>query len=364
MQTFLIILIFLFILIIFSIIFKKQVRNFIYWLFDILKNILKAIFTVFKKNKNIKSFFHKHYKIKNFIKARFNLKDKHGLRLTAILVILTLCASYFYFITKSYIYKELLFQFDIRLSNLFLFFRDIEIIKLFTFITNFADFRIIIIGALLFSIFLFINKKNNYLIPFFISISSASTLVCILKNIFDRVRPSISFYIVNGFSFPSGHAAISVAFFGFICYFLVRNTKKLNKKIIYIASSILISIAICFSRMYLGVHYLSDVMGGFLLGLFTLFIAIGISELFFMKENENKISYNFKNYYIFYILFLILVLSFTLIFEHKINPLENSFTNTIIMEYKESDIYKEFDNNNIPKYSEKLSGNFQEPIFL
>jgi F0F1-type ATP synthase assembly protein I len=120
-----------------------------------------------------------------------------------------------------------------------------------------------------------------------------------------------------------------VAFFGFICYFLVRNSNKLNKKIIYITFSILLAIAICFSRIYLGVHYLSDVMAGFLLGLFSLFIAIGISERFFIKENEKKISYNFKNYYIFYILFLISVLSFTLIFEHEISPLKISPTNTI-----------------------------------
>ncbi|MEZ7821421.1 MAG: phosphatase PAP2 family protein, partial [Patescibacteria group bacterium] len=216
--------------------------------------------------------------------------------------------------------------------------------------------------ALLFSGFLFVNKKKNYLIPFFTSIGSASILDYILKNIFDRPRPNIGFYVEHGFSFPSGHSTIAVAFFGFIAYFLVRNAKTISKKIVYIISFTLLAVAICFSRVYLGAHYLSDVMAGFLLGLFGLFIAIGVSELFFVKQDEEKVSYNFKNYHIFYIVFLISIISFTLIFKHKVNPLKITFANNINMQYTDSGLYKEFDNNNVPKYSEKLSGSIQEPI--
>lgn len=362
MQKLLIILILIITLIILMVVFKKQIKKILYEIYSLLKDIIKAIFNTILNNKNIKSFFDKHYKIKNFITDRFNLKSKYGLRLTAILTVLTACISWFYSIGENYIHKELVFQFDIRLKNLFFFLRDNEMIKLFTFITNFADPKIIVIGALLFSGFLFLNKKKEYLIPFFTSIGSASILDYILKNIFDRPRPNIGFYIEHGFSFPSGHSTISVAFFGFICYFLIRNTKKLSKKIIYIISSILFIVAICFSRIYLEAHYLSDVMAGFLLGSFSLFIAIGISELFFIKNNEEKINCSFKNCHIFYISFLILVILFSLIFKHEINPINITFTNNINMQYVNSGLYKEFDKNNIPKYSEKLSGSIQEPI--
>ena len=83
----------------------------------------------------------------------------------------------------------------------------------------------------------------------------------------------------TGLSYPSGHSMVSLAYYGFIAYLLYkRTTSKLIKTIIWIILTILISI-IGFSRIYLGVHYLTDVIGGFLLAIIYLTIYIKTIQL-------------------------------------------------------------------------------------
>lgn len=101
----------------------------------------------------------------------------------------------------------------------------------------------------------------------------------ILKNIFQRERPVTGNILVDevGFSFPSGHTTNNVAFYFLAIYLVCINVK--NKKVRNISCVILaiIPILIAFSRIYLRVHYPTDVIAGFCLGivlvvLFTTFI--------------------------------------------------------------------------------------------
>jgi undecaprenyl-diphosphatase len=88
------------------------------------------------------------------------------------------------------------------------------------------------------------------------------------KVSFERIRPEYDRVIeITGYSFPSGHAMISVAFFGMLSYLIVQNYTFLQayKEIIYIITGLFI-IMVGFSRVYLGVHYPTDVFGGYLAG--------------------------------------------------------------------------------------------------
>ena len=70
----------------------------------------------------------------------------------------------------------------------------------------------------------------------------------------------------SGFSFPSGHASISVAFYGFAIYIAMRFVRLWSTRINLLMLGVLIAFLIGFSRLYLGVHYLSDVVAGYLVG--------------------------------------------------------------------------------------------------
>lgn len=89
-----------------------------------------------------------------------------------------------------------------------------------------------------------------------------------LKGSFERIRPEYDRVIeITGYSFPSGHAMITLAFFGMLSYLLVQNYTflKAYKIIIYIITGLFIFM-VGFSRVYLGVHYPTDVFGGYLAG--------------------------------------------------------------------------------------------------
>lgn len=161
--------------------------------------------------------------------------------------------------------------------------RNIIVLSIFTFFSSFCDPLIIFSFMFLFSIYLAIINKKKFIILMFFSVLISGFSNIILKNIFLRPRPIVSYYIENGYSFPSGHSTIAVAFYGFIIYFLLsnfKNNKKINTSVFFI---ILLILLIGLSRIYLGAHYFSDVLGGFILGL-----SIFLFVVFIFQKLEKK----------------------------------------------------------------------------
>lgn len=181
-------------------------------------------------------------------------------------------------IIKNIIASDIVVAADIRIINLSFIFRDAELIKIFTGITIFGEWQIVASLAIIASVILSLWKKKTYLIPFWISIAGSELFIFFGKLAFHRSRPEIAFYTENTFSFPSGHSTIAVAFYGFLTYIMFRETKKWKHKINTVFCGIILIFAIGLSRLYLGVHFLSDVLGGYLLGAFWLVASIAISE--------------------------------------------------------------------------------------
>ena len=123
------------------------------------------------------------------------------------------------------------------------------------------------------------NKKNGFYI-------ALNVLICCLLNqslkyLFARTRPiDINLIVENGYSFPSGHSMVSLAFYGFFIYIIAHKRIKKNKKIFYCILLSLLTLLIGISRIYLGVHYASDVLAGFALSMAYLIIYI---KLFYKK---------------------------------------------------------------------------------
>ena len=118
-------------------------------------------------------------------------------------------------------------------------------------------------------------KKNRWFIT--IDLVGVTLVNQVIKHIIRRPRPNVLRLVEeSGYSFPSGHSMVSMAFYGIIIYLVYKNvSNKYLKWILIILLSLLI-LSIGFSRIYVGVHYFTDVAGGFLLGLAYLIIYINI----------------------------------------------------------------------------------------
>lgn len=116
----------------------------------------------------------------------------------------------------------------------------------------------------------------------FVAGTGGLLIIYVMKMFFERPRPPYPIlYREESFSFPSGHATFSFIFYGTLAYFIwLTDLPKVWK---YIAMTFLVSLslAIGFSRVYLHVHYASDVLGGFCLGYSWLFLMIYTFRRFF-----------------------------------------------------------------------------------
>ena len=137
--------------------------------------------------------------------------------------------------------------------------------KIIIFITSIDNpVPIAIISALFIGYFLY--KKYYFEMSFFIvSIVTSSLLVVLIKFLVKRPRPLHKLIEVGGYSFHSGHATISTAL-AFSMYLIFKD--KINYKNLLLFLAIIYPLIISFSRVYLNVHYLSDVLAGIGLGLF------------------------------------------------------------------------------------------------
>ena len=146
-----------------------------------------------------------------------------------------------------------------------------HIFKIITFTAS--TLGIIIICLLSF----IINKKSGILLTFNTIIITVINLIS--KLIFRRDRPIINQLVFEDtYSFPSGHTITATVVYGFIIYLIYKSNLSKKEKSIYISILILLILLIGLSRIYLGVHYFTDVIGAIALGISYLIIAIYIIE--------------------------------------------------------------------------------------
>lgn len=132
----------------------------------------------------------------------------------------------------------------------------------FLFVTQLASPLALIIGSLC---LLLVVRRQHYQVPLFANLIISVMLNLGLKDIFVRPRPQGLYPLVleSGFSFPSGHAMAALSFYGFAVYLLKRSVRSFPRgRSLRLGAGLLIGL-VGLSRVYLGVHYLSDVVGGF-----------------------------------------------------------------------------------------------------
>ena len=153
------------------------------------------------------------------------------------------------------------------------------------FMTNFGG-AIFVIS--LTTILFFVIKDKKIGISIITNLGIVTILNQIIKFIMQRPRPT-EFRIIEetGYSFPSGHSMISLAFYGYLIYLIYKyiNNKHLKRTLIIILSVLICIIGV--SRIYLGVHYTSDVLGGFLISFAYLIIYIELVNKFVLEKNKD-----------------------------------------------------------------------------
>ncbi len=181
------------------------------------------------------------------------------------------------------------YGFDEKVFNFMFKFHNDILDRIMYFFTCFGASYILIVLALL--MLLMIDKKLGYLAFLNLSLSTSANLT--LKAFFHRERPTWKLFDEFGFSFPSGHAMIGLAFYGYIFYMIYKFYHGKYKKLYLTLLGILIFI-IGVSRIYFGVHYFSDVIAGFLFASIYLLVLIHFTREYLVKWMKLKTIENKK----------------------------------------------------------------------
>jgi membrane-associated phospholipid phosphatase len=193
-------------------------------------------------------------------------RDRRTWTLLSLLAVLVGSVLAFANITEDYLTKDPLVDWDVRFAS-WLHAHSTEwlvsVFKVVTWAGNSAVL-IVVVGALA---VLFVRRgRVNDAAVLIAALGGAGVINALLKLVFQRPRPELAYIHLETYSFPSGHAAVATATFTTLAFVLGRRSGGRRTIAIAAAAAALIAL-VGFSRLYLGVHYLSDVLAGTSFGL-------------------------------------------------------------------------------------------------
>lgn len=187
-------------------------------------------------------------------------------------ILLIALIIFFIFITTLVISNKISFI-DSSVYNFLISFKNDSLTNFFRFITKFSNVAFLVIFVLI--VLLILRNKDAVFVIF--NLIFLRLLNYVIKIIIKRDRPNILRLIKIGeYSFPSGHAMISMGVYGYLIYLIYKKIKNPYIKYLGIIILSLLIILIGISRIYLGVHYFSDVVAGYTLSLIYLIIFIRV----------------------------------------------------------------------------------------
>jgi undecaprenyl-diphosphatase len=230
----------------------------------------------------LKRFVEKNSKVITFLKNRLSPEGYLGLHLTVGLTLSIMCVWIFGELAEGVVTGEPIATVDKWVLNHVLYFRTPSLNIIMIIITQLGEWLTVTIASVPIVVFLILKKRFGSLIGYITAVVGGSILDFILKQFIQRTRPisDATLIEVGGFSFPSGHAMLSMVFYGMISYFLIRYIKSWKYRILIVISVGFLIFLIGLSRIYLQVHYLSDVLAGYSGGFFWLTICVTGLEIY------------------------------------------------------------------------------------
>ncbi|MBC8441148.1 MAG: LssY C-terminal domain-containing protein [Deltaproteobacteria bacterium] len=321
--------------------------------------LAQAIQEALTKNKVMRSLLQKYPRTSIFLKARFDTTVFSGLTLSLLILAFVYVLALFAGVVEDLLTLDPIIAADIRIANLFSVFRTDRLNHIFTWITLLGKSEVILAFLFVSTALLWVWRKKHFILPLFISVAGSEVFTYLGKLAFHRPRPEMAVYAEQSFSFPSGHATIAVAFYGFATYLLIRAVQGWNKKVNIFFAGFFFAMAIGFSRVYLGVHYISDVWSGYLVGAMWLIIAISFCEWLRHEKKSEQTRSKETVVRSFTFLFVFLAVFFYVVFAMTYHPpLAPVLTNHTVIVSNSMDVFVK----DQIKYTETIIGDPQEPV--
>ena len=225
-----------------------------------------------------------------FVERRFDPTRSDGLIVTLLVIAAIYAASLAAGLVEELMEVQELEALDKRVFAVTERWNTPAIVAVFRWITMFGNVQTLLAVVIVTTGFLLAHGPRAFLLPSWIAILGSEITTWSGKFALNRVRPEFLYDVTaSSPSFPSGHAANSLAVYGMIAYVIARDLGPTRALHIYywtLAAVLLIAL----SRVMLHVHYLSDVLAGLLVGTFWLLLAIVIAERHRSRSGANRVD--------------------------------------------------------------------------
>jgi membrane-associated phospholipid phosphatase len=207
--------------------------------------------------------------LREFLQARVSPRGNLGLPFTIAVLLVMGAAWLFAGIADEVMHGEPITRIDDEVAQWFYSSATIPLTRVVLFFTHVHSAPGLLLLSAVFALFLVRKNERYWLLTLALTVPGCMLLNVALKHVFQRARPSFDepLLTLTTYSFPSGHAAGSTVFYGVLAAYLLCKIKSSGWRSVIVLSAFSLVTLVALSRMYLGVHYLSDVLAGIVVGI-------------------------------------------------------------------------------------------------
>lgn len=204
-----------------------------------------------------------------FLRRRLSREGFLGLHLTLSILVLIGATWAFWAIAEDVVTGDRITIVDARISAWLHNHGTPSLTKFMLLVSDVHETAPVLIATAAFCVYLWARRLRIWVLIFTITVGGGTLLNVLLKHIFHRSRPYFEnpIVVLTTYSFPSGHTIMATVFYGTLCAFVLSRTRRCHWRILAIVVAVLMIALVGFSRIYLGAHYLTDVVGAMLEGL-------------------------------------------------------------------------------------------------
>jgi membrane-associated phospholipid phosphatase len=212
---------------------------------------------------------HRPKRLLKFLRARLSPEGFLGLYLTLGILVLLAASWLFGAIAEDVVTSDPINVVDARLNAWFQVHANPNLTAFLLIVTRLHGTIGIFLATAVIGAYWWRRRLGIWTLTLILTVYGGTLLNLLLKNIFLRPRPYFRHPVLTltGYGFPSGHTMMATVFYGTLCVFAVSRTVSWKSRGLAVAMTILMIALVGFSRIYLGAHYLSDVLGAITEGL-------------------------------------------------------------------------------------------------
>ncbi|CAN5176433.1 hypothetical protein BH18ACT12_BH18ACT12_09870 [soil metagenome] len=199
--------------------------------------------------------------------ASLRNRDPRTVALSALALGFAAAVAAFAHLAEDYLTGDPIVRWDVRFAKWLHEHGSDPLVRVFDVITLAGNGVVLFVVVTAIGIVLLRRTRPNEAAVIALAFAGSMVLNALLKLAFQRARPELAFVELDTYSFPSGHAAVSTATFATIAFLLGRRYRSLRACVLIALGALVAILLVGFSRLYLGAHYLSDLLAGMSFGL-------------------------------------------------------------------------------------------------